>query len=382
LRLESLEFRRFRNLRDQILSFPSRVTVLAGRNGQGKTSVLEAITLLAFGKSFRTASLRDLVSWKDERTAVSLFVRASCEGDAGRFEIAYELLKEGRRVSINGKPISSATEFFGRVKAVEFSPDDLLIVKDAPAVRRQFLDRSIATVDPVSVPALVRYQRALKQRNALLAAARRRGERTATPALERELMSWAEVLVESGREITARREKFVSKIQPYFEEMYHQLAAPESGGREERVSLKYLASFPDAAEPMLERYVESIPGDLRQGATQIGPHRDDLSLMVDFGLAPREARRFASQGQIRSIVLALKFAAYELIREMTGQLPVLLLDDVDSELDVVRKDALLERIVALEGQVILTTTDEAIAERGIFRELTVLRIRDGEVVGV
>lgn len=377
MRINHLELYRFRNLNTQRVSPPSRVSIFVGKNGTGKTTLLEAVYLLAFGRSFRTPTVKDLITWREDNSKnnpIRVRVGGEFEGEAGTFQIAVQLGGEKREIILNDKRINAASDFYGRVKVVEFSPDDLLLVKDAPSVRRQFLDRAISMVDAHYVTLLVYYQRALKNRNAIL---HQRGRGT---ALADEVASWSVPLVQYGLQIAKTRAHFLTGIGPLLKKYYLHLAT--KSGEEAALSYKshFLAGDTTVSErELLALYQKNLTDDVRYRTTTVGVHRDDLILSLDAGFGLRPARRFASQGQMRSIVLAVKFATLEYVAQQTGEWPILLLDDVESELDVTRKEALAEFIRTTKSQVMVTTTDATQFQSDLGSDLCLFTIEGGAV---
>ena len=371
MHLEELSVAGFRNLHTQKILFPDPVTVLIGKNGQGKTSVLESIYLFSHSRSFRSSTTRDLVRWNSEEKA------ASAEGvfqtADGRKCVEYQLENGSRKVLVNGKKIESAQAFYSSVRVLEFTPDDLFLVKGEPAVRRLFLDKVLTLIDPVYVEHLVRYQRALKNRNALLL------RTPVVSSLSHQLAPFHELLVQHGRVLIERRLALLEELAPAISETYDAIAGTAS----ERVRVVLRSGFLDeshavlSADSLLEIYGNRLDEDLRHKRTTFGPHRDDLVLRFDTGHGERIARNAASQGQTRSLALAMKMAAVRVVAHHTGDDPILLLDDFESELDSSRKEALNELILGYRSQIIITTTDATNLPYRLQNKALFLEIRDG-----
>lgn len=352
--VQSLYLRSFRNYEEQEVSFHPGVNVLIGENAQGKTNALEAIHLLAVGKSHRTHRDADLV----RRGADGATVRAVIHAGGRQRTLELRLGSGGRRALVNGVQQAKMTDFLGHFQAVLFSPEDLLLVKGGPALRRRFLDMELGQTQPAYLYHLGHYQRALQQRNALL----RR-----VPVDEASLEVFDAQLAEHGAQVLRRRMRFLADLAPIAADIYATIA----DGRE-TLDVRYASTLPQfgddggggttleataeadvgtLAEVLLRALRVRRAGDIRLGTTTIGPHRDDLRLTLD-GIP---AHSFASQGQQRTIALSLRLAEMEFIRRQTGEYPVLLLDDVLSELDDGRQKNLV-LAMSEKVQTVLTTT--------------------------
>lgn len=323
----------FRNYSEADIEPSEGLNLVVGANAQGKTNLLEAIGLVATGRLFRGGRDANAV----RAGASEAHVVATLSGPGTEIGV---VLRPGlaKRATLNSASLPRASDLIGRLPCVSFSASDLEIVSGEPADRRHFLDTEIAQARPAYLGHLAAYRRALEQRNALL----RRAAETSVPGDVFE--PWEATLAASGAALRALREEWLGEVGPFAAE-----AQAAVGGGEEIE----LAVVP-ADDGRLER---DLPGrrdaDIARGSTTVGPHRDELLVKV----AGREARHFGSQGQRRSAVIALKLAAFESARRAFGQPPVLLLDDVFSDLDASRRAALIERTVGLGGQVLLTCTE-------------------------
>nr|WP_306535404.1 DNA replication/repair protein RecF [Geobacter sp.] len=330
----------FRNIAEAEISFDRRFNVLHGANGQGKTSVLEAIYLLGTMKSFRLAKTPDLVTWN----APYALLRGWAERDGVGREIALYLGREGRKARVDQKPVTRLADFFGNVNAVVFSPEEIAMARSGPDLRRRYLDRAIFGGDLGYLLLHHEYHRLLKQRNALLKRGTREG-----------LEVWTGQLAEAGTRLMVKRMGYLAEIEPLVRRFYREIA----GGQEEAG----LAFRPHLTTPeqvsregtgaLLALFGAHEAEELRRGTTVVGPHRDD----VDFVLNGRVIRNHGSQGQQRSFVLALKMAEIEYLERLNGAPPVLLLDDISSELDPQRNANLMAFLREKRMQVFITTTD-------------------------
>jgi DNA replication and repair protein RecF len=334
--IRNLHIKGFRNLKPLRLSFEEgkRAYAFIGGNGQGKTNVLEAIYLCSLSKSFRTRSAADLVGFDQDFSSVS------CEAGDKKLEVVITAKPAQKVLKVNGvkKP---AADFVGLFKAVFFSPDDLANMSFSPSLRRRYMDVVLTQLSHDTLEALMRYKEACRQRNALLKKIREEA------AQEAELDFWDEALAKEGLIVIREREGLIGQLEGLVSRHYREISSGE-----ETLKVSYLSEtrgLKDRKE-FAELLRKNRRRDILSGETRLGPHRDDLQ----FFLNGHDMTLFASRGEWRSLVLALKFAEIDLIREKTGQEPVLLLDDVFSELDAERQKYLFK---ATQGsQTFITTT--------------------------
>lgn len=369
--LRLLEVSRFRNLAEQAIAFNENVTLITGANGQGKTSVLEAVYLLAHARSFRTAKTQELIQWGASQrpgdNAPSASVRAEAQSSDGIKELRCELRGSKKTVFLNGNRLTAASEFYGQLRCVVFTPDDLDLVKGAPSLRRRFIDSLLAMSNPGYVDGLVNYQRALRNRNSLLLRFKREGQ-TALETVGKSLAPWDALLIANGRSVAAARSALCRRLRQEVSGHYREMSGlgntAESSGNI-AVSADYHSQFLSAGgdisseSEILAEYQRRIPIDLQRQATTFGIHRDDLLLNISTAVGVKPARMFTSQGQARSIALALKICAVDYLRATAQDPPILLLDDVESELDARRTAALYRLLSAWHSQIIITATDRS-----------------------
>jgi DNA replication and repair protein RecF len=343
LRITRIRLKNFRCYAEVELKPREGVTALFGDNAQGKTSLLEAVALCCTGRSHRTTRDRELL----RISSVQGYVCVEAERTDGPHEVEITLsAAERKAIKVNGSVISRSGELMGHVNGVMFAPEDLRMVKDGPSERRRFADMELSQISPMYYYALQRYNRALNQRNHLLR------EMIGKPSLRSTLTEWDGQLAANGAEIMRRRRGFLEKIGREARANHHEI----SGGRED-FSVRYRPSVDSDADGV--RLVEDISEalysaretDARRMTTTVGPHRDDVELLLS-GL---EARVFASQGQQRTAALSLKLSELSVMKDETGEWPVLMLDDVMSELDPTRRALLLARLKKV--QTFITCTD-------------------------
>jgi len=358
VRLRELRTRSFRNLAEEDILFADGFNVLVGDNAQGKTSVLEAVFVLGMLNSFRTQKLRQTI--RHGETEADLCGRFS-DGDIG-MEVRVRLDGNGRRVVRDGKRILRIDEHVGTIPMASFTPNDLDMIKGASAVRRRFLDRGCSTLFGGYFSDLSDYRKALKTRNALLKSA------AADPRL---LASYEEILAHCGARISSRRRELIANIASRLSDAQRLFSFDRPLGIEFRDGFGCEAG--DGVEVRMEKLARLRPEDVRRGHTSMGSHRDDFSTTID----GRPARQFGSQGQQRMLTISLLLSlAEEMVRSGPG--PILLLDDISSELDSHRRKSLFRELSRIGVQILITTTDERIANV-MEGDLCLLRVSEGRV---
>ena len=339
MRVVSAQLKNFRNYESCDFAPCAGVNVLIGDNGQGKTNLLEALFLCCTGRSHRTRQDKELIGWDAEFASVKL----RAERNDGSHEVEIILPANGkRRIKIAGREAARSGELMGHVTGVLFSPEDLRTVKDGPAERRRMVDMTLSQLRPAYYYALQRYNRALKQRNEALRAA------AVNPSLMATLDSWDEQLALAGAELMRHRRAYIERLSAAAGETYREIA-----GGSERLGVAYRPSVTagDDAQSNLDALFGAREQDVRRLTTSVGAHRDEVLLTVE----GREARAYGSQGQQRTAALSLRLAELNVMRDEMGEWPVLMLDDVMSELDPSRRRQLIGR---LEGiQTLVTCTD-------------------------
>ncbi len=316
------------------LAFGPRFNVLAGDNGQGKTNVLEAIYTLATSKAFRPSRTEDVVQHVYEVASV----RGVFEEDGVSREQSVGQQRGTRMVRIDGKRPRTLAEYASRTPAVVFHPGDMSLPSGGGADRRRLLDRIALYLTPVALEDVDRYSRAVRERQRAL-------DERGTNA--RDLPEWEAIMVSHGLSVMKARGDAFTRLAEAATKAFSRIAPPGIS-----LSLAYERSAPESGEAFLEALVRARAADARRGSALVGPHRDDLGI----ALGGQRVRGLASQGQQRLVVLALKAAEIEVIGVLKGVRPILLLDDVSSELDRERTAALFAFVGTQEGQIFLTTT--------------------------
>lgn len=334
MRLAKVWLTDYRSYEQHEVELDTGLTAILGPNGAGKTNLLEAIGLLATLKSFRGAPTESLI----RRGASSAIVRAEGERDGRDVLIELELTKGRTRAQVNKQKLQRTSDLLGALQVTFFAPDDLALVKEGPAVRRQYLDDLMVSLDPRFDSVLSDLDRVLRQRGALLRQAR--GSLDEATGLTLDV--WDAKLGELGQRVTERREYTLGALMPLVGQAYEQLA-----GNKTEVTATYIRSWDGDA--LAQAVVDSRQQDVRRGVTTLGPHRDDLRLSLNSFASRVEA----SQGEQRTLALALRLAGHRLVAQHIGEAPLLLLDDVLSELDPDRASALLDNLPP--GQTIITS---------------------------
>lgn len=323
--VKSVNLKQFRNYESEQVEFAPGVNLVCGRNAAGKTNLLEAVYVCCIGKSQR-AKDRELVSLGQESARVLL----KGENRFGETEVDMRFSrKENKTVVLNGIPVRRTAELLSNINVVYFSPDELKLIKDAPQSRRRFLDTDISQLYRQYYDALTRYNKILLQRNNLL-------KKRQLSAVRDTVAVWDEQLAKFAAVIVRYRENFLAQLAPLAAAAHEAL----SGGAEQ-LELSYVCTAAREQEAFFIQLSERLERDFELGFTSVGPHRDDLKIAVN-GL---DVRTFGSQGQQRSCALSLKMAELKLFYELVGEYPVLILDDVLSELDLGRQKNLLAQCV-------------------------------------
>lgn len=355
--LKSVALNHFRNYSDLSLEFDKGTNILYGDNAQGKTNVLESVYVSGTTRSHKGSKDRELIQFGEEEA----HIRTVVEKKEKIYQIDMHIKKSrSKGIAINKIPIKRAAELFGILNIVFFSPEDLNIIKNGPSERRRFLDVELCQLDKIYLFHLTNYNRILNQRNKLLK------DINFMPELKDTLPVWDMQLIDYGKKIIASRKKFVNRLN----EIVYGIHKKISGDREELI-LRY---EPDAEEEKLEEeLMKNQERDLKLGMTSVGPHRDDMCFLI----RDIDIRRFGSQGQQRSCALSLKLSEIELVKESIQETPVLILDDVLSELDSSRQNFLLNSIHDIQTIITCTGLDEFVKNR--FEINKVFKVVNGTV---
>ena len=359
MKIKSLKLKNFRNYDLLDLTFDDSANIFYGDNAQGKTNILEAVYLSGTTKSHRGSKDRDLIEFGKEESHIETIV----EKNGIDYQIDMHLKKNSPKgIAINRMPIRKASELFGIVNLVFFSPEDLYIIKNGPAERRRFIDLELSQLDRVYLSNLANYNRVVNQRNHLLKEIGFSGYEKHAGTLE----IWEMQLIQYGNKIIERRKAFIEEMNEIISSIHKKL----TGGREE-IRILYEPSNKELTfEQALRKYKDR---DLKLKSTSVGPHRDDICFMA----GDLDIRRFGSQGQQRTAALSLKLSEIELVRQSIHDTPVLLLDDVLSELDKHRQNYLLDSIHDIQTLITCTGVEDFVNHR--FSINKVFHVQNGQV---
>lgn len=355
--VESIELLNYRNYHQLHIDLHQGTNVFYGDNAQGKTNILESVYVCSTTKSHRGSKDRELIQFGEEESHIKMVVKK--DGIPCRIDMHLKKNK-AKGVAVNGIPIKKASELFGIVNVIFFSPEDLNLIKSGPAERRRFLDLELCQINRLYVHSLLQYNKVVAQRNRLLK------ELEFSPSLGETLSVWDQQLVRYGKELIRYRFEFLEELNPVIRTIHFHLS-----GKKEELSVLYEPNV--TAEEFEETLNRSRLQELRQKMTLTGPHRDDLNFMVN----GTDIRKYGSQGQQRTAALSLKLAEIELVKKIIRDEPVLLLDDVLSELDGKRQEHLLSEISNIQTLITCTGLDEFVESR--FRMDRVFRVEEGTV---
>ena len=360
MQIKNLTLKNFRNYADENFEFTEGLNVLYGKNAQGKTNCAEAVFYLCTGVSPRARREKQLIMHGKQRADIS----ATACGRYGDENIAATIFENGREIRINGNRIARNADLLGNIFSIFFSPSELRLIQDGPDERRRFLNISISQLSKPYYTALLRYNKILEQRNNLL-------KDRDTGLIYDTLPVWDEQLAKYAAIVVRHRADYIARLAPVAEEEHYRL----TDGAEKLVvhpEKRYDGDDEELKEQLFEELQRNYERDVRMGYTSIGPHRDDL----DFLINGQDAKNFASQGQTRTAALSVKLAEMEIFKQLSGEYPVLILDDVMSELDLPRRKKLVERVL-YGRQTILTCTH---AERVLYgRQTNKIRIEGGAI---
>jgi DNA replication and repair protein RecF len=375
--LKNLHLRSFRNYVDQQVTFSAQKTILVGNNAQGKSNLLEAVELLATLKSHRANRDRELV----REGAATGQIEAILERAYGVTELGLTLRKQGRRTAVlNKEALRRQLDFLGTLNAVQFSSLDLELVRGTPECRRNWIDALLIQLEPVYAHMLHQYERVLRQRNALLKAIRQQQEEQLETSSNvpdaSQLQLWDEQLAAAGSRVTRRRARVLARLAP-IARAWHATISKQT----EVLEIKYVPNIDwteDEPEKVQQAFRAKIErrrlAERHQGKTVVGPHRDEIEFTID----QTPARYYGSQGQQRTLVLALKLAELKLIEEVVGEPPLLLLDDVLAELDPNRQNQLLNAI-GDRFQTLITTTHIGSFDAQWLKDSQILTVEAGKI---
>lgn len=368
--LSQLKLQRYRNYEQISLSFENGIHIFCGQNAQGKTNVLESMYVLALVKSHRTHRDKELISWAGEFASI----QGKVERKYGSMNLEIQFTQSGKKAKINGMEQKKLSDYIGGLNVVMFAPEDLNIVKGSPSHRRRFIDMEIGQISPHYLYNLVQYNKVLSQRNNVLKELQKhRNDQSQM------LDIWDEQLIQYGVKVMKKRAQFISKLEVWAGQIHSNIT-------QNKETLKIVYSSSIGTDP-LQKNEEELADlfrmkcaklkqqEISRGTTLIGPHRDDL----EFYINDIEVQTYGSQGQQRTCALSVKLAEIELIHQEVGEYPILLLDDVLSELDQFRQTHLLKTIENKVQTFVTTTSIDGISEETI-KNSYLYEVEEGTII--
>lgn len=357
--INRLQMMNYRNYEVLDIELCKNVNVFMGNNAQGKTNILEAIYYCAFAKSHRTSRDKELITWDKDIAYVSVSVTKKRLDK----KIEINILKDGKKaIKINKIKISKIGELFGVFNVVMFSPEDLKIIKDSPGIRRRFIDMELCQLNSNYYYNLVQYNKVLNERNVIL-----KNKNLSDDIID----IYDTQLSEFGNNIIRARLSYINELNKYGDEIHKDITS-----KKEEILFRYESTIKDLTnlkESFYNQLVKNRQRDRERGLTSVGPHRDDFTVLIN----NVDVKSYGSQGQQRTAILTIKFASLKIIKEVTGEYPVLLLDDVLSELDFSRKRYILSAIG--EIQTVITCTGIEDLSSYLDEKSKVFKVKDGDI---
>ncbi|MFV9733331.1 DNA replication/repair protein RecF [Ligilactobacillus salivarius] len=366
--LEKLELKHFRNYEDVNVAFSPQVNVLIGKNAQGKTNLLESIYVLAMARSHRTSNDREMVTFKED----AALIRGEVHQRLGNTKLELLISRKGKKAKVNHLEKARLSQYIGQLNVILFAPEDLALVKGAPSVRRRFIDMEFGQIDALYLHTLTEYRAVLRQRNKYL---KELQTKKATDKVYLEILS--EQLSESGSQIIFKRLEFLQELEKYADKLHNQITQGK-----EHLQFQYESTLKEyqgksvleLKQSLIEQYKTMMDKEIFQGTTLLGPHRDDVRFMLN----DKNVQVYGSQGQQRTAALSVKLAEIDLMKEKTHEYPILLLDDVLSELDGARQTHLLKTIQN-KVQTFLTTPGLSDVAQQLINKPKIFRIDNGKI---
>lgn len=369
MKITSIQLKNYRNYDFCDIELTDQLNLIIGDNGQGKTNLLETLYVAGFGKSFRTSKDSELIQMNEKM----MHLKVNFEKFGRQQSVEIKLISDKKKeIRINGSVITKVSDLIGHLNLVLFSPEDLKLVKESPGERRKFLDRELSHISPMYCRQIIEYNKILDQRNSFLKQLQTTGSK------QYDILDiWDEKLVKSGVPIIMKRFSFVEKLAEISEDIHKSITAGK-----ERLKVNYICSVksPNPLEydkiqsEFLCAIEKSRERDIYRGYTSTGPHRDDIGLFIN----GTDIRTYGSQGQQRTAALSLKLSEIDIIKDEIGEYPILLLDDVMSELDVTRQNFLIKTFDRL--QTIVTSTEVGRLYDEHLQKGKIFRVAEGKIL--
>ena len=343
--IESVDLQNYRNYEFLNMTFDNKINIIYGDNAQGKTNILESLYVCATSKSHRGSKDKDIIRFGNDEAHIKVMVKK--HGMNYRLDMHLKKNKT-KGIAVNGIPIRRAVELFGIINIIIFSPEDMNIIKNGPSERRLFMDMELSQLDKIYLSNLVNYNKVVVQRNKLLKQLQFSGDSGLVDMLD----VWDMQLVRYGSEIIKRRMDFIDNINSIIRPVHSKLS-----GNKEILNLRYIPCT--TTDNFKDEVIRSRERDIKFKMTNVGPHKDDVAFFIN----DKDVRKYGSQGQQRTCALSLKLAEIELVKKVINDTPVLLLDDVLSELDANRQNFLLDSIGDIQTIITCTGLDEFVNNR-------------------
>lgn len=343
--IESVDLQNYRNYEFLNMTFDNKINIIYGDNAQGKTNILESLYVCATSKSHRGSKDKDIIRFGNDEAHIKVMVKK--HGMNYRLDMHLKKNKT-KGIAVNGIPIRRAVELFGIINIIIFSPEDMNIIKNGPSERRRFMDMELSQLDKIYLSNLVNYNKVVVQRNKLLKQLQFSGDSGLVDMLD----VWDMQLVRYGSEIIKRRMDFIDNINSIIRPVHSKLS-----GNKEILNLRYIPCT--TTDNFKDEVIRSRERDIKFKMTNVGPHKDDVTFFIN----DKDVRKYGSQGQQRTCALSLKLAEIELVKKVINDTPVLLLDDVLSELDANRQNFLLDSIGDIQTIITCTGLDEFVNNR-------------------
>lgn len=343
--IESVDLQNYRNYEFLNMTFDNKINIIYGDNAQGKTNILESLYVCATSKSHRGSKDKDIIRFGNDEAHIKVMVKK--HGMNYRLDMHLKKNKT-KGIAVNGIPIRRAVELFGIINIIIFSPEDMNIIKNGPSERRRFMDMELSQLDKIYLSNLVNYNKVVIQRNKLLKQLQFSGDSGLVDMLD----VWDMQLVRYGSEIIKRRMDFIDNINSIIRPVHSKLS-----GNKEILNLRYIPCT--TTDNFKDEVIRSRGRDIKFKMTNVGPHKDDVAFFIN----DKDVRKYGSQGQQRTCALSLKLAEIELVKKVINDTPVLLLDDVLSELDANRQNFLLDSIGDIQTIITCTGLDEFVNNR-------------------
>ncbi len=357
---EKLQLKNFRNYQQETIDFVDGINIFYGNNGQGKTNILEALFLASMGKSFRTSHDNEMIKDGTDGFEIEVYFKESTDSN---LKIGYNKNKQ-KYIKVNGIYLRKMGDLMGTFPSVVFSPNNMILLSSGPSERRKFMDMALCQLKPIYYFNLQQYNKIIMQKNAFL-------KNSSRENIDKNMLDvWNMSLAEKGAEIIKERISYIEKVSKYASDFHNKIS-----GNNEKIIVNYESSAGVDRETFYRKLSDNMKREIDRGMCLLGPHKDDLELTLE---GTGDMKKYGSQGQRRTCVLALKLSETKILEEEIGKRPVLLLDDVLSELDDVRQRLLLENIE--KTQVFITCTNADRLKNASERPVKLFEVSKGKVV--